>query len=85
MLFLRINIDALHIFHVQNENNARQTWTYQGLLARRIKELRFITLTGGGGDNLIGLTNGDVPLFRVTFFPKNAELWVSVFKLSAEL
>ena len=34
---------------------------------------------GGGGGNLIGLTYGDMPLFRGTFFPKNAELWVSVF------
>ena len=29
---------------------------------------------GGGGGNLIGLTYGDVPLFRGTYFQKNAEL-----------
>ena len=42
-------------------------------------------LGGGGGGNIMGLKYGDVPLFRGTFFPKNVELLVSVFKLCAEL
>ena len=49
-----------------------------------IGAFNYITFSGGGG-NLIGLTYGDVPFFRGTFFPKNAESWVSVIKLCAEL
>ena len=43
------------------------------------------SVLGWGGGNLMGSTCRDVPLFRGTFFPKNAEFWVSVFKLCAEL